>query len=56
VAEADVQKAAKAKAIFQVAKRELFSVDGLLKCIIKFIVADDQVRSIRFFEQFPTNV
>lgn len=46
--EADIQKAAKAKEVVQVAKRETFSVDGLMKCIVKFIVADDQVRIIIF--------
>ena len=48
--DADVQKAAKAKEITQVAKRESFTMDGFLKHIVKFIVADDQVsRNIRLF-------
>jgi hypothetical protein len=55
LAEADIQKTAKAEAVIQVAKRESFSADGLLKRIVKFIVADDQVR-LCFFEQFPTNM
>lgn len=54
LAEADLQKAAKEKAIIQVAKREPFNVDGLLNRIVKFIVADDQVSS-KFFDPFPTN-
>ena len=41
---ADIQKAAKEKAVIQVVKREEFTVDGLLNRIVKFIVADDQVR------------
>jgi hypothetical protein len=41
--EADIQKAAKAEAVIQVAKRELFNVDGLLMHIVRWIVADDQV-------------
>lgn len=43
LAEADKQKAAKNKGAMQVAKREAFSMDGLLNRIVKFIVADDQV-------------
>ena len=46
LAEADKQKAAKETAVIQVAKRELFNVDGLWNWIVKFIVADDQVRYI----------
>jgi hypothetical protein len=41
--EADIQKAAKAEAVIQVAKRELFNVDGLLMHIVRWIVTDDQV-------------
>jgi hypothetical protein len=44
LAAADLQKAAKEEAVIQVAKREEFTVDGLLNRIMKFIVADDQVR------------
>lgn len=43
LAEADSLKAAKEKEVIQVEKREMFTMDGLLKCITKFIVADDQV-------------
>jgi hypothetical protein len=46
LAEADLQKAAKEKAVVQAAKREDFTVNGLLNCIVRFIVADDQVRFI----------
>lgn len=50
LAEADTRKAAKEKEAIQVAKRELFTVDGLLNRIVKFIVADDQVsRNIELF-------
>lgn len=43
LAEADIQKAAKAKEVIQVAKRESFTMDGLLNRLVRFIVADDQV-------------
>jgi len=43
LAEAEKQKAETAKIVARVAAREPFSVDGLLKHIAKFIVADDQV-------------
>jgi hypothetical protein len=46
LAEADIQKAAKEKAVSQAAKREEFTVNGLLHRLVRFIVADDQVRSI----------
>jgi hypothetical protein len=48
LAEADIQKAAKEKVVIQLAQREAFNVDGLLKRIVKFIVADDQVRFFFF--------
>jgi hypothetical protein len=41
--EANIQKAAKVEAVIQVAKGELFNVDGLLMHIVRWIVADDQV-------------
>jgi hypothetical protein len=47
LAETDIQKAEKAKTVIQIAKREQFSMDGLLNRIVKFIVADDQVRFIK---------
>jgi hypothetical protein len=43
LAEADLQKAAKADAVIQATKRESFSVDGFTRRLVKFIVADDQV-------------
>ena len=43
LAEADIQKAEKEKEVVQVAKREEFTVKGLLSCIVRFIMADDQV-------------
>jgi hypothetical protein len=52
LAEADKQKAAKDKVAMQVAKKEAFSMDGLLNCIVKFIVADDQVYYFRVFKLF----
>jgi uncharacterized membrane-anchored protein len=53
--EADQQKAAKAIEVTQVAKRESFTMDGLLKRIVKFVVADDQVSRIIGLCFFPTN-
>jgi len=41
--DAETQKAEAAKAVARVVAREHFSVDGLLKRIARFIVADDQV-------------
>jgi hypothetical protein len=50
LAEAEKQKAETAKTVAQVATREQFSVEGLLKRIARFIVADDQVGRLLFFE------
>ena len=43
LAEAEKQKAETAKLVARVAAREPFNMEGLLKRIAKFIVADDQV-------------
>jgi hypothetical protein len=40
--EKEKQKAVKAKAAIRTAAREPFNIEGLLKRIVRFIVADDQ--------------
>lgn len=55
LAEADLQKVAKEKVVEQLAKREEFTVDGLLNRIVRFIVADDQVR-LYSLELISTNI
>jgi hypothetical protein len=50
--DAEKQKAEAAKVVARVAAREPFSLDGLLKRIARFIVADDQVCVFFFFKSF----